>query len=42
METTSCIDIGIISMEDALSFGFSGYVTWSGIVWDLRKHIPYL
>lgn len=36
------IDIGIVSAEDALNFGFSGVMLrGSGIKWDLRKTQPY-
>lgn len=36
------IDIGIISAEDALNYGFSGVMLrGSGIKWDLRKTQPY-
>ncbi|XP_054154726.1 NADH-ubiquinone oxidoreductase 49 kDa subunit-like [Oppia nitens] len=36
------IDIGIISAEDALNWGFSGVMLrGSGIKWDLRKSQPY-
>merc|ERR1711976_616552 len=36
------IDIGIISSEDALNYGFSGVMLrGSGIKWDLRKTQPY-
>jgi len=35
-------DIGIISSEDALSYGCSGVMLrGSGIKWDLRKSQPY-
>ncbi|CAH1996539.1 unnamed protein product [Acanthoscelides obtectus] len=35
-------DIGIISAEDALNYGFSGVMLrGSGIKWDLRKTQPY-
>lgn len=35
-------DIGIISAEDALNYGFSGVMLrGSGIRWDLRKQQPY-
>ncbi|XP_023224791.1 NADH dehydrogenase [ubiquinone] iron-sulfur protein 2, mitochondrial-like [Centruroides sculpturatus] len=36
------IDIGIVSAEDALNYGFSGVMLrGSGIKWDLRKTQPY-
>ena len=36
------VDIGIVSLKDALSFGFSGVlVRGSGLRWDLRKQQPY-
>lgn len=36
------VDIGIISSQDAMNFGFSGVMLrGSGIKWDLRKHQPY-
>jgi len=36
------IDIGVVSVEDALSWGFSGVMLRGcGIYWDLRKHQPY-
>ncbi|RWS21661.1 NADH-ubiquinone oxidoreductase 49 kDa subunit-like protein [Leptotrombidium deliense] len=36
------IDIGVVSAEDALDFGFSGVMLrGSGIKWDLRKTQPY-
>ncbi|KAK6173757.1 hypothetical protein SNE40_017159 [Patella caerulea] len=36
------IDIGVISAEDALNYGFSGVMLrGSGIKWDLRKTQPY-
>ncbi|NP_001161242.1 NADH dehydrogenase [ubiquinone] iron-sulfur protein 2, mitochondrial [Nasonia vitripennis] len=35
-------DIGVISAEDALNYGFSGVmVRGSGIKWDIRKSEPY-
>jgi NADH dehydrogenase (ubiquinone) Fe-S protein 2 len=35
-------DIGIVSAEDALNYGFSGVMLrGSGIKWDLRKSQPY-
>ncbi|EFN86377.1 NADH dehydrogenase [ubiquinone] iron-sulfur protein 2, mitochondrial [Harpegnathos saltator] len=35
-------NIGVVSAEDALNFGFSGVmVRGSGIKWDLRKTAPY-
>mmetsp|Transcript_43164 Transcript_43164/g.168996 ORF Transcript_43164/g.168996 Transcript_43164/m.168996 type:complete len:412 (+) Transcript_43164:160-1395(+) len=36
------IDVGIVSSEDALNFGFSGVMLrGSGIAWDLRRNMPY-
>ena len=36
------VDIGIVSAEDALNYGFSGVMLrGSGIKWDLRKTQPY-
>jgi len=36
------VDIGVISAEDALNYGFSGVMLrGSGIQWDLRKVQPY-
>ena len=36
------VDIGIISLEDAWAWGFSGVmVRGSGAAWDLRKNQPY-
>uniref|UniRef100_R4FLV8 Complex I-49kD n=1 Tax=Rhodnius prolixus TaxID=13249 RepID=R4FLV8_RHOPR len=36
------IDVGIVSAEDALNYGFSGVMLrGSGIKWDLRKAQPY-
>ncbi|MDR3524446.1 MAG: NADH-quinone oxidoreductase subunit D [Acetobacteraceae bacterium] len=36
------VDIGIISPEDALAWGFSGpCLRASGVAWDLRKSQPY-
>ncbi|HVJ51266.1 MAG TPA: NADH-quinone oxidoreductase subunit D [Aliidongia sp.] len=36
------VDIGIISAEDALDWGFSGpMLRGSGVPWDLRKSQPY-
>ncbi|TXJ30282.1 MAG: NADH-quinone oxidoreductase subunit D, partial [Afipia sp.] len=36
------VDIGVVSKEDAISWGFSGVmVRGSGIAWDLRKSQPY-
>lgn len=35
-------DIGVISAEDALNYGFSGVMLrGSGIKWDIRKSEPY-
>ena len=34
--------IGIISKEDCITYGFSGVMLrGSGIIWDLRKNMPY-
>ena len=36
------VNIGVVSAQKALDFGFSGPVLrGSGIIWDLRKHQPY-
>jgi len=36
------VDVGIVSYEDALSFGFSGVMLrGSGVCWDLRVANPY-
>ncbi|MBI1239611.1 MAG: NADH-quinone oxidoreductase subunit D [Alphaproteobacteria bacterium] len=36
------VDIGIVSAEDALAWGFSGVmVRGSGLAWDLRRSQPY-
>ncbi len=36
------VDVGIISQEDALSFGFTGpCLRATGLAYDLRKHAPY-
>ena len=36
------VDIGIISAEDALAYGFTGpMLRGSGVEWDLRKKQPY-
>jgi NADH-quinone oxidoreductase subunit D len=36
------VDIGIVSLKDALAWGFSGVmVRGSGAAWDLRKSQPY-
>jgi len=36
------VDIGIVSKEDALDWGFSGpMLRGSGVAWDLRKSQPY-
>lgn len=36
------VDIGIVTAEDALNYGFSGVMLrGSGIKWDLRKSQPY-
>lgn len=37
-----CVDIGVVTPEDALAWGFTGPVLrGSGIAWDLRKAHPY-
>lgn len=36
------IDIGVVSLKDALNFGFSGVMLrGSGAAWDLRKIVNY-
>ncbi len=36
------VDIGVVSLEDAMSWGFSGVmVRGSGAAWDLRRSQPY-
>src|SRR3546814_8125330 len=36
--TQRCVDIAVVSKEDALKWGFSGpMLRGSGIAWDLRK-----
>ncbi len=36
------VDIGVVSQEDALKWGFSGVmVRGSGMAWDLRRNQPY-
>jgi len=36
------VDIGVVSAEDALNYGFSGVLLrGSGVPWDLRKTQPY-
>jgi len=36
------VDIGIVSMSNALNYGFSGVMLRSaGIIWDIRKTLPY-
>ena len=36
------VDIGVVSAEDALAWGFSGpMLRASGVPWDLRKAQPY-
>lgn len=36
------VDIGVVTAEDALKWGFSGVmVRGSGVAWDLRKSQPY-
>ena len=36
------VDIGVVSAEDAMAWGFSGpMIRGSGIAWDLRKNQPY-
>lgn len=35
-------DVGVVSAEDALNYGFSGVmVRGSGLKWDIRKSEPY-
>ncbi|MDA0938821.1 MAG: NADH-quinone oxidoreductase subunit D [Proteobacteria bacterium] len=37
-----CVDIGVVTKQQALDFGFSGPVLRaSGIAWDIRKAEPY-
>ena len=37
-----CVDIGIVSPDDAMNLGFSGpMLRASGVAWDLRKAQPY-
>ena len=37
-----CVDIGIVSAEDAMAWGFTGpLLRGSGVAWDLRKAQPY-
>lgn len=36
------VDVGVVTMDDALSWGFSGVMLRStGVRWDLRKDYPY-
>jgi NADH-quinone oxidoreductase subunit D len=36
------VDVGIVSREDALAWGFSGpMLRGSGVAWDIRKATPY-
>jgi NADH-quinone oxidoreductase subunit D len=36
------VDIGLVSVEDALNWGFTGpMIRGSGVAWDLRKSQPY-
>lgn len=36
------VDIGVVSLEDALDWGFTGVMLrGSGVAWDLRKSQPY-
>jgi len=36
------VDVGVVSVEDALNWGFSGVMLrGSGLFWDLRKSQPY-
>nr|YP_007890532.1 NADH dehydrogenase subunit 7 [Andalucia godoyi]AGH24026.1 NADH dehydrogenase subunit 7 [Andalucia godoyi] len=36
------VDIGIVSLDEAMAWGFSGVMLRaSGLPWDLRKHQPY-
>lgn len=35
-------EVGIVSLEDGLNYGFSGVMLrGSGLAWDLRKNMPY-
>ena len=37
-----CVDIGVVSAEDAMAWGFTGpMLRGSGVAWDLRKAQPY-
>ena len=37
-----CVDIGVVSLDDALALGFTGpCIRASGLPWDLRKSQPY-
>ncbi len=37
-----CVDIGIVSADDAMAWGFTGpMLRGSGVAWDLRKAQPY-
>lgn len=37
-----CVDVGVVSAEDAIALGFSGpMLRASGVPWDLRKAQPY-
>jgi len=36
------VDIGVVSLEDALAWGFTGaMIRGSGVAWDLRRSQPY-
>lgn len=36
------VDVGVVSLADALSFGFTGpMIRGSGLPWDIRKQHPY-
>ena len=40
--SSATVDIGVISAEDALAWGFSGpNLRASGVAWDLRRAQPY-
>jgi NADH dehydrogenase (ubiquinone) Fe-S protein 2 len=37
------VDIGVVTAEEALDYGFSGVMLrGSGVEWDLRKTAPYV
>ncbi len=36
------VDVGVVSVEEALEWGFTGVMLrGSGVIWDLRKTLPY-